>query len=274
LLLVIVLFIAVFFVQTRKQKREVEIRNRTISEINDQLTNSEQALTLSNQAKDKLFALVAHDLRGPVTSLQGIGRMLDFYIKKGDPERLAMLVGQIDQSANSVNHLLDNLLKWALSQTQGVNYHPISFNLNNMANDCVHLFEEASRAKQLVISAHFTENVSVLADQNMISTVIRNLLSNAIKFSPNGGEINIAAELLKDHVIVTVSDQGKGIAQATIDQILGNKMVTSTNGTNGEKGTGLGLALTRDFVQLHGYDLIIHSQIDKGTAISFKLKKA
>lgn len=273
LLVIILILVSVFFLQVRKQKREVESRNAIISEINQDLEKSRNELIISNQTKDKFFALVAHDLRGPVTSLQGMGQMLDYYTKKGDSDRLFMLTSQLDQATSSVSHLLDNLLKWALTQTQGLSFQPERFQLNALINDTVQVFDQAVRAKEVVIELIMEQEVKVRADYNMMSTVFRNLLSNAIKFSPLKKKVTVMVAMQAGLATISVSDQGEGIPQSVIDQITSDGLVSSSAGTLGEKGTGLGLSLCKQFMDLHDQRLVI-ANTGHGTIITFYISVA
>jgi signal transduction histidine kinase len=271
LLVITVLFVSIFFLQVRKRKREVEARNDTITKVNKALNNSQDALIAANKTKDKFFALIAHDLRGPVTSMQGIGRMLSFYNKKGDIARINQLISQVDQSANTVNQLLDNLLKWALSQTNGLNYQPTVFEIRGLIEECTLIFEENLKAKQIELEIEMKDDYFVEADYNMMSTVVRNLVSNAIKFSPVGGEVKIAVEENMNMAKITVYDTGIGMKVDMIEKIYRNQPLKSTHGTQDEKGTGLGLILCQEFIKKHNSELSIATS-PSGTAISFSLQ--
>jgi signal transduction histidine kinase len=271
LLLVIAFSIFTLFVQIRKRKKEVESRNETITKINKALNRSQDDLLLSNKTKDKFFALIAHDLRGPVTSMQGIGRMLSYYTKKGDENRINQLIEQVDQSATSVNHLLDNLLKWALSQTNGLNFHPAIFEIRTLVEECVTIFDEGFKSKEIALAVSIEKDMMVEGDYNMISTVCRNLLSNALKFSPAGGEVSVAVVENTDTVKITVKDSGRGMTDEMLEKIRGNQPLESTRGTQDEKGTGLGLVLCQEFIKKHNSELSIATS-SNGTAISFSLQ--
>lgn len=269
LLLMLAIFILVVLLQGKRRRKEVEARNEMITKINKALSKSQDALIQSNKTKDKFFALIAHDLRGPVTSLQGIGRMLNYYAKKGNTDRIEQLIAQVDQSATSVNHLLDNLLKWALSQTEGLNYQPVNIELSRLAEEVRIIFEEALKAKEIELKMDMDELV-VEADYNMISTVLRNLLSNAIKFSPAGSQVSLSVRVVENSALISISDSGPGMPEKTVHNLLNNQPVSSTRGTQDEKGTGLGLTLCREFIKKHGGDLAISSS-ENGTCISFEL---
>ncbi len=261
------------YFQLKKSKNQIDKQNKLVTKINKALNKSQDELLAANKTKDKFFALVAHDLRGPVTSMQGIGRMLSFYRKKGDEERIDQLIEQVDQSSASVNHLLDNLLKWALSQTNGLNFQRGAFETKGLVEECMTIFAEGIKAKEIAVSVEMKGDLMVEADYNMISTVLRNLLSNALKFSPVGGTIKLSVSEQEDYAEITVTDSGQGMPEETIRKIQGNEPVESTRGTQDEKGTGLGLVLCQEFIRLHGQQLHISSS-NQGTSISFQLQLA
>ena len=184
--------------------------------------------------------------------------------------RIKHLIKEVDRSAQSVNHLLDNLLKWALSQTNGLNYQPTSFALSRAVEECRIIFEENLKAKQLTLIIEIDEDATVMGDYNMISTVLRNLLSNAIKFSPVGEQIRLNTRQEAGHLSVSVQDHGGGIPMQTLEKLRGNQPLVSTEGTQQEKGTGLGLTLCQEFVKKHGSALEILAT-DHGTTIRFSL---
>ncbi len=261
------------YTHLKKAKAEVDHRNALITDINRRLNASQDALMLSNKTKDKFFALIAHDLRGPVTSLAGIGKLLHFNLKKGRTAKVEELIGQIDGSAVKVNHLLDNLLKWALSQTGALNYRPESVHLQRIVEDCRTAFFDIAKAKEIEVRIEVDDDTWVLADYNMLSTVLRNLISNALKFTPAGGVVLLKAEKGKEGVNFSVEDTGIGMPPEQIKKVNGKEQLTSTPGTDGETGTGLGLVLCREFVQLHGSQLSIRSN-SKGSVFSFVLGAA
>lgn len=261
------------YVQIRKSKNQIAKRNEMITRINKALNKSQDDLLASNKTKDKFFALIAHDLRGPVTSMQGIGRMLSYYNRRGDENRINELIAQVDQSATSVNHLLDNLLKWALSQSEGLNYQPAPVDLKGLIEEIEVIFSEVLSAKEISLQINLEDEFQVIADYNMISTVLRNLLSNAIKFSPAGSVVAVSIGGNADTVLIEVADSGSGIPAETVRKLKANQPLASTRGTQNEKGTGLGLLLCREFIRKHGSDLFITSS-ENGTKISFELTLA
>ncbi len=258
------------FVKIQKSKRALNAQNKVISKINDQLTSSQEELVKSNATKDKFFALIAHDLRGPIASLQGIGRMLDFYLDKGKNSEVRQLINQVDKSSTSVNHLLDNLLKWALSQTKGLRNHPSKFKLKNLVTDCRAIFDESLKSKEIVLEVKMDESVCVFADYNMVSTILRNLVSNAIKFTPNGGRIQIEVEHQGAFAKIGVRDSGVGMSREQL-QTLFELTSKTTTGTAGEKGTGLGLMLCAEFVKINQGEIRVETKEGEGSNFIFTL---
>lgn len=262
------------YLQIKKSRNLLDSQNKIITQFNEELTHTKKSLTHSNQTKDKLFALVAHDLRGPITSLNGIGMMLTHYHKKGEMQKVEELIQHVDKASGSVNHLLDNLLKWALSQTEQLKFEPVIFSLRSLIEDCQEAFLEVATAKGISIESNVHSNLQIKADYNMVSTVIRNLVSNAIKFSPSETKVMINVLTKEENVLIEVKDMGNGIPEQTIEHILKNEPSSSTLGTRGEKGTGLGLTLCKEFIEFHGEELAIRLPETGGTVISFHLPLA
>lgn len=273
-ILVIASFAFVLFAQTRKRKREVEERNELITGINQKLNESQDALLASNQLKDKFFALVAHDLRGPVTSFQGIGQMLEYMIKKGNQERVNELIKSVDQSANNVNLLLDNLLKWSLSQTGTLSHLPEPLELSVLTEDILEVYQQTAEAKGIDITRQIPPDTWVQCDRNMLSTVLRNLIGNALKFTSTGGKVMVEAIVMDDLCQIKVIDNGVGIAADKLSGIFDLSDRKSTSGTAGEKGTGLGLILCKEFIEKNEGLINMESQPGEGTTAIIQLPLA
>lgn len=268
LLLVIILSILFFYFQSTRQKRTLETQNNVIKAVNKQLEVSQQELSVANQTKDKFFALVAHDLRGPITAMQGVGDVLNYYLSKGDTTRVNLLIAQLDQSTQVVNQLLDNLLKWAMSQSDGIQFHAEKLQVTELITECTDLFHESLKAKNISLQTDLTPAV-ITGDKNMLSTVIRNLLNNAIKFTPADGEIRIITKA-EDALTIRITDSGVGMSDDQLNQLFSLTKSTST-GTAGEKGTGLGLLLCQDFVLRHQGKIEVQSRQGSGTTFTITL---
>ncbi len=271
LVIIIAMVVLFFYLQSQQQKKKLKISNELITSINKKLNKSQEDLMKSNRTKDKFFALVAHDLRGPITSFQGIGRMLDYALRKGGDERVKELIQTIDKSASGINVLLDNLLKWSLSQTDAIPFHPEPIDLHHLFEETTGIYHQSLEAKSIALDCSIIAELSVVADRNMLSSVLRNLIANAIKFTPEQARIEIKAELENDRVWISVKDTGIGISQERLSNIFLLDENKSTYGTEGEKGTGLGLLLCKEFIETNKGTIKIDSEVGRGTTVTFSL---
>lgn len=237
----------------------------------DKLNRSEQKLKEINATKDKLFSIIGHDLRGPIGGLKTLTEILLSDFDLSDTKKIRDILKVIQTSANSTYDLLENLLTWAKSQQNDIKFAPQEIHLNPMVTQTVELFSELSKNKEVIISSDISESTYVFADKNMLMTVLRNLISNAIKFSSKGELIQIFSEKRDDAFIITVKDQGTGIKEEDKSKIFTKTEHFTAYGTNGEKGTGLGLMLCLDFIEKHGGKIWVDSELGKGSAFSFTL---
>lgn len=271
LVAVVLMFVIFVYLQTRKRRREADKRNEFITSINKKLSQSQDALLEANKTRDKFFALIAHDLRGPIASFQGIGRVISYTLKKGKLENTQELIQSVDESASRINSLLDNLLKWALSQTGGLPFKPVPLNLIETIKDTILIYEQGFEVKNIRVENNTPEDLWVFADLNAVSTVIRNLLGNAQKFTLEGGTVTLETCQVDQFVEVTISDNGVGIPAEKLKNIFRLDDKKSTPGTQGEKGTGLGLMLCEQFIVKNGGQITVESEVDQGTSITFSL---
>lgn len=223
-------------------------------------------LQQANTTKDKFFSIIAHDLRSPLIGLQGIGQKLDYFLRKNKTEKLMEMGDQIDSSVDHINHLLNNLLNWATQETGKIPYHPTTINLRDLIIENVSLYASLAKTKEVRIDYQL-EDVEAHLDLNTVSTVIRNLLSNSIKFSPTGDSVKITLTIGQSYAELCFSDNGPGINQEVKDQLQREELISSRQGSAGEKGFGLGLKLCNEFVRLNHGSLIIQSLQDKGTDV-------
>ncbi|WBA41533.1 ATP-binding protein [Hymenobacter canadensis] len=227
-------------------------------------------------SKDRLYAVVAHDLRGPVTSFVGVTELIEFYLRKGDEKGLRRLPALVRQSANSLNSLLDNLLSWAVSQTGELVSQPEWLSVDELFTEIEELYRTTAEAKQIRLIASEAPGLQVWSDLNMTRTILRNLVGNALKFTPSGGHIQLDAAAMPDNrVLLTVADSGRGMPAEQLDALLRDSgsspmMVSVSNSNNSRSGTGLGLPLCRAFVErLHG-TLTVESTLGQGTVVQIQ----
>jgi signal transduction histidine kinase len=246
-----------------KQKQELEQSKEEIQTQAEQLNNS-------NQAKDRLFAIIAHDLRSPLVSFQGIAKQLDFYLRKDKPEKIRELGEKINESTQNINSLLDNLLNWALVQREAISLNPQKLLLKAEISHILQGFQLLAETQQIVLNNEITDTVEVLIDKNILHTIVRNLLSNAIKFTPEKGQITVSVEIKnveidKKITYITITDTGVGIAEEKLAQLFQVQNNKSTAGLRGEKGIGIGLNLCYELALLAGADLQARSEVGRGT---------
>lgn len=231
-----------------------------------------QKLKDANFTKDKFFSIIAHDLRSPFTSILGFSRLLnEEYDDFSDDDR-KMMIKQILSSTESTFQLLDNLLTWARSQLGRTTFNPETFEIENLIVETLNQSIPQAKIKGITLKALVSEKTNVMADMNMIRTVLRNLISNAIKFSYEGSVVNVEAVREKERITVSIKDTGTGIEPKTLNALFSlDEKVTSVKGTANEKGTGLGLILCKEFIEKNGGSIAVTSKVGEGSKFSFCL---
>lgn len=252
------------------QLREI---NSLLDAKNDELDEKNKELSATNAAKDRMFSIIAHDLRGPVGNFKTVLNMLlehgDYFSKEKTQEMLEML----QEVANSTFNLLENLLQWSRSQRDDLLFEPETIVLKDIVGNAFELLQSNAKQKNISLIHTIADDFEMVADKNMITTVIRNLVSNAIKFTKEKGKIEIFAGINNDSVEVTVKDNGVGMEKEVIEKIFSENRQYTTNGTNNEKGSGLGLPLCKEFIKKHNGTLWAESEPDKGSRFTFRLPK-
>ena len=180
----------------------------------------------------------------------------------------------MDYSINKLNHLLDNLLNWSLQQTNGIVCHFERVQLLHFINDVAEIYNDSIAAKSLTLDIAIDEHIFIWGDYQTLATIFRNLLSNAIKFTLRGGKISISAKVKDISVAIYLEDNGVGINNENLRSIFEIKERRTTPGTEKEKGTGLGLILVKEFIQLNKGTISIESDPKKGTRIVITLPTA
>lgn len=243
--------------------------------MQESLRLSESRLRQLNVEKDKLFSIIAHDLRGPLGAFESLTEMFVDGASPDIPEDMQDIVQKMHKSATSLNALLDNLLQWAKMQREDVTIKPIEIEMNVLVKRLIELLHEPIHSKTLYVRVMIPEDLKVIADENILNTVLRNLLSNAVKFTPRGGTILLMASQTNDGVVnIKVKDTGIGIPSDMIPNLFRIDAKTGRKGTDGEPSSGLGLMICHDFVHRLGSELKVESQVDKGTTFFFDLKQA
>jgi two-component system, sensor histidine kinase and response regulator len=259
------------------KQKELLVRIKThldLLESKRKIATQAGELHAANVFKDRLFSIIGHDLRSPLSSIKfTIDLMKSGVVEFGDDffhETLGLLAKTTDEAYT----LLENLLGWAKSQSGNLPVVPEGFSFKEMAESAARLQKLNLSNKNIELIIDVAESIYVYADNQMINTVLRNLLSNAIKFTPNGGKIQIVATETSDNLVkVSVVDSGVGISEENRKRLFNNTNPLKTYGTNNEVGSGLGLILCKDFVEKNGGTLKIESEEGKGSTFSFTLLK-
>lgn len=236
---------------------------------------TEKRLQDLNTTKDKFFSIIAHDLRNPFTSLIAFSELIHKNADKLGTEKIENLALRMNDSAKQAFTLLENLLNWSRVQTGALIPNPQILSTAELLRDVKDLSSSLALSKGIVIEIGEMVEANVLADRQMINTVLRNLVSNAIKFSyPNEQIILSARSVEPDFIQFSIADTGVGIEKENLDQVLKPDTTLSLSGTNNEKGTGLGLLLCKEFVELSGGKIWVESQFGMGTTFYFSIPSA
>lgn len=260
------------FIQKRRHANALEEKINEIRTINDKLTQSETHLKQTVQTKDKLFSIIAHDLRSPFTALVGLSEVLANNAKNLSTEEICEYSMHINKSATGVLSLTDNLLSWSRSQTGKIKLNPNNYILKELIDNVIGVASIPANEKGIEVIHHVNESINIYADYDTISTAIRNLVNNAIKFTPNGGKIIVSARQLAEYTEITISDTGVGIEPENLSKLFRVDGLT-TKGTNQESGTGLGLILCKEFIEKNNGTIKVDSTPGFGTTFTIELKR-
>jgi signal transduction histidine kinase len=227
----------------------------------------------SNRTKDRLFSIISHDLRGPIAAFETTPRILRNYLNKNQPEKVTEVVDHIDRSARHLNQLLDNLLNWSLSQREELVINIEKLGIKPIMDDVIEVFKDAASVKKITIASNIGDQF-VMADRNTFSTVVRNLLSNSIKFSHPGSTITIDHRVVDNWIEFKFTDSGTGMNENQLAKLFIIDKSKVRNGTAMEKGTGLGMVLIKEFVEINNGQIKVESKLDLGTTFYVSLPLA
>ncbi|MDM8549088.1 hybrid sensor histidine kinase/response regulator [Desulfobacterales bacterium HSG2] len=243
----------------------------TIQRQKKELAELNEELARANATKDKFFSIIAHDLKGAFNVLISGGRLLSEHIDLFDKDKIKAFAEEMVISAQNTFKLLQNLLQWAGVQRNTIAFKPMKIDLHNLVSANVVFFQKNAEQKKIRVSHSVEPGTNVQADLNMTDTILRNLISNALKFTPANGEVSISAENEGELVRVSVSDTGIGMSDENMSKLFRIEGYFKSVGTAGEKGTGLGLILCKEFAEKNGGTLWVESEEGNGTTFTFSL---
>ena len=248
--------IGYLFVRIRENRKQIQAQADQLKEL--------------NATKDRIFGIIAHDLRGPVSGFQTLGKIFSHHLRLDNKDKLLALSDKVEKQSIRLKSLLDNLLQWSLQQLGTYRPQWEQVLLNSLGREVVALYEESSRAKENEISLDIPESLIVKGDKNGLLVVLNNLLSNAIKFTEKG-KIWLKAQTVGENLYLEVGDTGNGMTPEQLAEFREKGNLDSEKGTAGEGGTGLGLNLVLQLVRQWGGELDIQSEVDQGTQVQINL---
>lgn len=256
----------------KKNKYEKDI-NAKLKEKNELISEQKNQLELLNIQKDKFFSIIAHDLRNPIYSFKLTSALLKDDFDNMDNDEKKEIISLLFESSINVTDLLENLLQWSRSQRNKIVFDPINLNLYELINNNFKLLHANAAQKSIKLINNFDNDDTCFADVNLLNTIFRNLISNAIKFTPNDGSITVGVvnNPTNDTIRIYFKDTGVGMDKITLEKLFRMDETITSIGTAGEKGTGLGLILCKEFVEKHAGKIWAESEVGLGTTFWIEL---
>lgn len=259
--------------------QDLKLKNDTLTDINNIL--EKQTFQIENQAKelknlinsrDSFYSIISHDLKNPVGAISGLAELLHDYAINIEDKKVIKLSATIIKSSKYLYELLINLLEWTRLQTGRLTLTPEWFQIREVLEEQWNVLSIMAESKNIKLTfPKVNDRLKIFADRNMIQTVLRNLLSNAIKFTPEGGHVTLKIWEEEKKCLLTVSDTGMGIEQKYLDKLFKIEERFHLPGTNNESGTGLGLLLCKEFIDMHHGTIEVESTVGKGSVFSVRI---
>lgn len=252
----------------KKLQEEVDSQTSSLKKAMEEVEEQRNELQKLNDLKNKLFTLVAHDLRNPLQNLTSLIELLEQNLL--DPEKVAEFTHQTKVGLSESLVIMERLLHWSYKQLDGIHVQKEHVDLAAIVNDVKSELNTLAKNKNIKIESEISSG-SISFDKDMLRVILRNLLSNGIKFSYEGGTINVSASMADNEVSVSVQDHGVGMNPVWYEELVKTGKPAVKSGTKGEKGNGFGLLITKDFVEMNGGELVCESKEEKGTKFTFKV---
>jgi PAS domain S-box-containing protein len=259
--------------QAVQSENRLEELIKQLEDTNKKLKESQDELLQVNSMKDKLFSIIAHDLRSPFGALISITQYLADDIEEFSKKEVKEFVQRINQSTKNVFVLLENLLHWSKIQSGNLTSNPVAFDIAYKIDDVTKLLCNIAENKNISVKNEVSADTYVYADEDMIFSVLQNLFSNAIKFTRPGGHISFAAFIKEKVVEISVHDNGIGIPEEIIPKLFDSHYHRTTPGTNEEKGSGFGLVLCNEIMNMNNGKIWVNSNTNKGSTFTFLLPR-
>jgi PAS domain S-box-containing protein len=261
-------------IEMRDKEERLEEQGMELVALAEDATGVRDELDTLNSQKDRFFSIIAHDLKSPFNALLGFSSLLSTRADALSKEQISEYSELVHRAASQAFQLLEDLLDWSCLQMGRIEFDPQPVDMDKAIKACLFLFGPIAEGKDITLKAEHEGGLTATADRQMLDTILRNLINNAIKFTPAGGEITLTVNKTGAWVNVAVIDTGVGVTPEKMEQLFRIEEKTSTKGTEGETGTGLGLHLCRDLVEKHGGKISIESTVGEGSTFSFSLPAA
>ena len=259
---------AAFFIYRNKV---IKRKNWELEKSHELITRQNEKLTELNATKDKFFSIIGHDLKNPYQSLMGFSKILIEDYKELKEEEIKEFAGYIYEASETGNRLLQNLLDWSRSETGRIKYEPENYLISEIIDEALRLALNTANQKEIKIETEIPDGLEAYCDRNMIYTVMRNLVSNAIKFSYRKGRIKIRASYSEHGAEISITDHGIGMNETLMQDLFKLEKRITNEGTENEKGTGLGLFLCKEFVEKNKGSISVQSSLREGSTFTFTL---
>lgn len=248
------------------------VRDITEKKLADALIlEKNRELAEMNAAKDKFFSIISHDLKNPFNSLIGFSELLVKGFHKYSPEEIQRNIKIIYDVSHKTYKLLETLLEWSRAQSGKIDFNPQYLSLNDLISATISLVNDMAEAKNISITSHISDHLIIYADSNIISTVLRNLITNSIKFTNRNGSITINVKHSGPEIGISVIDTGIGMKEDLINRLFRMTEKVNSNGTENEKGSGVGLLLCKELLSRHSGKISVESEPGKGSEFKFTL---
>jgi two-component system, sensor histidine kinase and response regulator len=260
-----------FFYYYKKVNKLLQSQSKSILEQTNHISEQNAKLQKSVNTQNKLFSIIGHDLRSPLASIFNISQLIGFYIEDKNYEALEKTKKMMDQKTDQILDLTDNLLYWAVSQTDGLKPFYAPLNLKEIFDDCLELYRPIAGDKNITIECSEQADLLVWADRNMVMSICRNLINNSVKFTHKNGHINVWYESKGQFALIAIKDSGIGIDKSKLESLFEIGHEKTTRGTSGEKSTGLGLSICKEFVDAMNGRIWAESEAGIGSQFIFEL---
>lgn len=264
------------FISFEKSSKETYDTAYSVSKhlLNENKLKRNEAIQKKGLSHEKTYSILAHDLRGPIGSIKTLMEVLTTEPELLDNETTQELLLHVKNTAGSIHEMLENFMFWVRVHRKDIHFSPMKIDLSQAVKKTILLLNSTAYYKKIKLHSKIQTEIKVFADEYMLNTVLRNLILNAIKFTKEGGEVSIHANSNSENEVeITVLDNGIGISEHHLSKIFDEETYFSKSGTANETGMGFGLLLSKDFIENNGGQLLVISNVDKGSSFSFTIPK-